>query len=475
VKSALNVLVSAIAACGVGAPAVAHAQAASTTTRVPSSVSSSPFLGSVPAATATPETIRLTFGDAIERALERNLGLLLAEHETERAQGGRWLALSALLPDITGSLRESRQITNLAAFGFPLPAGIPPVVGPFNVFDARISVEQPVLDLRATNQLKAERHTIAAADHSYRSARDLVVLATANAYLQALSASARLQTTQAQLATAEALETLANDLKAGGLVAGIDVLRARLQTSTERQRVTGTRNDAEKAKLQLARVVGLPTGQGFTLVEELPDVPDPDTSLETAVEQAMRTRPDYLAALERVHAAEAVRQAAVSEAMPSVHVHADYGALGLAPSNAERTYTLAGTLEVPIFQAGRRRGQIQQADAALRSRQAEAGDLKANIYYEVRTALLDLSATREQMTVATEARDLAAQQLTQARDRLAAGVANTIEVVQAQEAVSLASEQYIAALYGFNLSKAVLARSVGTAEAAARQYIGGVR
>ena len=69
-------------------------------------------------------------------------------------------------------------------------------------------------------------------------------------------------------------------------------------------------------------------------------------------------------------------------------------------------------------------------------------------------------------------RDLAAQQLTQARDRFAAGVANNIEVIQAQEAVTLANEQYISALYGYNVSKALLARSLGTAEEAVQKYLG---
>ena len=111
----------------------------------------------------------------------------------------------------------------------------------------------------------------------------------------------------------------------------------------------------------------------------------------------------------------------------------------------------------------------------LRTRRAEADNLRSEIDYDVRSAFLDLKATEEQLTVASAARDLADRQLQQARDRLAAGVANTIEVVQAQEAVALASEQYISALYGFNIAKAVLARGMGIAEEAARQYIGGMR
>ena len=149
-------------------------------------------------------------------------------------------------------------------------------------------------------------------------------------------------------------------------------------------------------------------------------------------------------------------QAARGESLPSVHITADFGDLGLTPADSHGTYAVTGAVTVPIFEGGKRKGRLLAADATLRSRRAEAEDMKSAVYYEVRSAFLDLKATEEQLQVATQARELAAQQLTQARDRLAAGVANNLEVVQAQEAVSLASEQYIGALYGFNIAKAVL-------------------
>lgn len=471
-RVALPLLVATLAMSGLVSPVAAQSPASG---GLASPLSTNPFLGGVPTGAVSPEPLRLTVGDAIGRALEHNLGLLLAEDGASRAQAGRVLALSALLPNVNGRVAENRQVVNLAAFGFPLPAGTPTLVGPFNVFDARVSVQQSLLDFRALNDLRAERHAVAAADLSTKSARDVVVLVAANAYLQALAAAARADSAQAQLRTAEALFSQATNLKAGGLVAGIDVLRAELQVSTQRQRATAAANSSDKARLQLGRVIGLPPGQAFTLVEELPNVPAPTMSLEMAIDQALKSRPDYLAAQERVRAAESSRQAAVSESLPSIRVSADYGAIGLTPSTVERTYSVAGAVTVPIFQGGRRRGRLLDTDAVLRSRKAEADNLRSEIDYDVRAAFLDLKATEEQLTVATSARELADRQLTQARDRLAAGVANTIEVVQAQEAVSLASEQYIAALYGFNIAKAVLARGMGIAEEAARQYIGGIR
>jgi outer membrane protein TolC len=433
----------------------------------------SPFLGGVPDRSPVNEPLALSIGEAIRRALDHNLGGIEAEGGLEHARGTKLIAFSDLLPKVDATLSEARRKTNLEAFGFPLGPSFPRVVGPYNVFDARVTVTQSAFDLSAIKDARAEGHNLEAARLSYRSARDVVVLVSANMYLQVLAAAARAESARAQLTTAEALYSQAQDLKQGGLIAGLDVIRAGVRRSTDRQRRTAAENDFEKAKLQLARVIGLPIGQSYTLSDPLPSVPFPEMTLENALERAYRDRPDYLAAQERVRAAEGKRAAAVAEALPSVNVTADYGAIGLTRHSALPTYNIAAGLRVPIFQGGRIRGHVLEADADLRRRRAEADDLRAEVDYDVRSALLDLKATSEELQAANEARQLANQQLEQSRDRFAAGVANNLEVIQAQEAVTLASEQYISSLYGFNVSKALLLESLGTAEEAVQKYLGG--
>jgi outer membrane protein TolC len=445
---------------------------------LPSSLTS--FLGGVPEGTRTDAVVKITVLDAIGRALRHNLGVLLADDALGRAQGTRWRAMSELLPNVNGRVSETRQKINLAAFGFggtggPSFPGIPTVVGPFNVFDARVMLSQSIVDIQKINDLRTESHNVEAARLSYSSARDIVINVTGNYYIAALMAAARADAAKAQQQTAQALYTQAQDLKQGGLIAGIDVLRAEVQLNVERQRVTTTANELEKAKLALARLIGLPLGQEFSLDEQLPEVPVPDMSLEAAADQAFRTRADYQAAVERVHAAESARRAVVGEALPSVKVNTDYGEIGLTVGDALGTYSVSGVLNIPIFQGGRLRGRLLEADAELRRRRAEADDLKASIYYEVKTAFLDLQTTTQQLEVARKARDLSTQQLTQARDRFAAGVASNIEVVQAQEAVALAVQQFITATYGYDLAKGALIRGVGSTEATLKQLLGGPR
>jgi len=444
-------------------------------TRGGSGTTLSPYLRGVPTGTASADTLSLTIIDAIQRALDHNLGTLLAEQRIGEAGGARQRVLSDLLPDVRARLSASRQKVNLAAFGFPLPAGIPPVVGPFNVYDARVFLSQAIFDLHAINSARAETHNLDAARFDYKNARDLVVLVSADSYAQALAASALVDAARAQLQTAEALRQQAQDLKQGGLVAGIDVLRAEVQVDTAQQRLTATQADFDKSKLQLARIIGLPLGQAFTLADPMRSVVYPDITLDAALDRAYQSRSDYQAALARIEAAEANRRAINGEALPSMRVTADYGQIGLTPGSAQGSFNVTGALNVPIFQGGRVRGRLVEADAELKTRHTEADDLRAGIYYEVRAAFLDMQAGQEQLRVATRARVLAGAQLEQARDRFAAGVAGNIEVVQAQEAVALASDQYISAMFTSNLATGNLVRAMGIAEDAARLLLGGPR
>ena len=199
-------------------------------------------------------------------------------------------------------------------------------------------------------------------------------------------------------------------------------------------------------------------------------------TLDQAVQRAYRhARPTIGRRSSASRPPKPSRQSIIGEALPALRVNADFGDIGLSPSDSHSTFSVAGAVQIPIFQGGRTRGRLLEADADLRNRRLEADDLKATIYYEVRMAFLDLQTTSSQLQVATKARDLASQQLTQARDRFAAGVASNIEVVQAQAAVAVANEQYISALYGYDLAKGALIRGLGTDEQTLRQYLGGSR
>jgi outer membrane protein TolC len=429
-------------------------------------------LGGVPAGEASAAPMALTLGDAIARGLRQNLGVLQQEAAVTSAAGSRWQSLSGLLPRVSAQIAQTRQTTSLAAFGIDLP-GLPSKVGPFNVFDSRLYVSQNVWDADAFYSARAGFSALRAERHTLENARHLVVLVVRSLYLQAVAGESRLKAARAQMDTAQVLYNLAVDLRSAGVVAGIDVLRAQVQLETQRQRAIVAGNDFEKEKLQLARAIGLPIGQAFTLADAMPYEPLKAMPIEEALQRAYESREDYRAAQARLDAALAVRKAAVGDLLPSVQFSANYGRIGNRAGSVVGTYSVLTLVRVPVFDASATRGRILEADGLLQARRAELADFRARVDEEVRSALLDLSAADEQLLAAQTAVKLAQQELTQSQDRFAAGVAGNIEVVQAQESVATATENYIAGLYAHNIAKASLARAIGSDEGVAGAVPGG--
>jgi len=433
-----------------------------------------PFLGGVRTGQPTPGVMPLSLGDAIARGLKQNLGLLLGEQGIQAASGSRWAALGGLLPTVNGRLGESRQVINLEAFGIPVPAGLnSPLVGPFNVFDVRLSVSQTVFAYSAIQTARAGAETLTAAKFTYKDARDTVVFTIANLYLQAVMGASQIEAAQAQVKTSEALYTRAVNMKESGVIPAIEVLRAQVQLRAQQQRLIFLQNEFEKQKLVLARATGLPLEQQFDLTDKVPYAALEPMSLDAALALAYQTRSDLKAAQALVRAAEDTKRAAQGERLPSIGVNADIGKIGPSADTSLKTYTLAAGVRVPILQAGSTRARVLQAEASLQQQRAQLEDLRTRIDFEVRSAFLDLKAADDRVKVAQTAVELADQQLTQAQDRFAAGVASNIEVVQAQEAVATASDNYISSLYAHNVAKISLARALGVAEADGGRFLGG--
>jgi outer membrane protein TolC len=432
-----------------------------------------PLRGGVPEGTKTNEVLELSFRDAIDRGLRRNLGLILSMEGVNEASGIRKAARAELFPQLHADVSIVNQKINLEAFGFSGFADVPNIIGPFNVFDARAYVTQTILDFDKLASSRAEENNLEAREQDLRTTRDEVVLTCASLYLRVLAAESRIEATKTQLATAEALLLLASHRKESGLSPGIDVLRAQVQAESQRQRVIVAENDANKLKLVLARTIGLPVGQEFRLTDEMPFSPPPVLSLEDATARAYESRADLKAAEARVRAAEEEERAASGKGLPSIGVAGNFGAIGQTVSGSKATYAVSAGVSVPLFAGGRVRGNVAEAQSKLRQRQALRDDLAAGIYYEVRAAYGDVEAARQRVQVADSALQLARQQLEQARDRFEAGVAGNIDVVQAQESLARAAEDRIVSLLAYNSAKAELARALGTAESQFVTFLGG--
>ena len=431
----------------------------------------SPFLGGTPTGKATPDTLQLTVRDAMDRGLRYNLGLQLSGLSVRSARAARLRSLSEMLPHLGGKASVTEQQINLAAFGFPVPPGTNPIIGPFSVWDAR-GTATDTFDLHLLKNYRAAAEQLQAQRLGEQDARELVVLVIADLYLEGLANQARVKSAQAELATAETVYKQTVDLRNNGVAAGIDVLRSQVDMQSRQQRLVSIENQFSKQKLTVGRAIGLPLGQRFDFADAMPNPVVPQVTLEKALSDAYQNRYDYQQSQKLAHAAEQSRTAARLQRLPGVRFDGDYGTLGQTPSTSHPTYTVALSLRVPVFEGGKIEADVLQAQAALLQRQAELENLRGQIDQEVRSAFLDLDASARQVQVAQSTVQLANQQLQQARDRFAAGVAGSLEIVESEQAVAGANEDLTSSLYAYNLAKAALARATGLAEKSVKEFLG---
>jgi outer membrane protein TolC len=251
------------------------------------------------------------------------------------------------------------------------------------------------------------------------------------------------------------------------------VTRTEVQLHTEEYNLSVARNNFAVAKLTLGRAIGLPLGQAFEIADQLPYADIHPPTVEDALTMAYNSRSDFRSALDSAKSAERTLSAAKGERYPVVAVSGDYGDQGSTFSQSHGIFSFQAGVNVPVYTGGRIKGDITQAEATLRQRKAEAENIRGQIDYDVRTSFLNLNAAREQVDVAHRNVGLANDNVARSKERFAAGVTDSVEVVQSEQSLASANDQYITSLYSHNLAKLALARALGIARGSFSQYLGG--
>ena len=436
-----------------------------------------PYLGSVPSKN-TGTRIELSLKGALERGLRYNLGLIESNQASADVRAGRLRALSALLPQLLAQARQGYDNVSYKEIGLKLPPipglpALPATSGGFGYQDARISITQSLYNAELQNHYRARKSDEQASILSIQDSRDVVVFAVGTAYMQVIASAARVETAKAQVASAGELDRQTANRVKSEVSPEIDSLRAQVERQSAEQRLTNATNQLEKDKLTLARIIGLAIDQEFGVTDPLSYHPLTGITNETATDDALRSRADLRSAEASVQAAAFTLRAQKAQRLPVVSVSADYGGAGANVGNFNHVYTVAGNISVPIYTGGRIHADVQQAQADLARREAEYEDLKGRVAYDVRVAWLDLSASNSSVQVAERNKVLADRALTQSQDRYTNGVTNYLEVVQAQEAVTAASENYIQTLFSYNVAMISFARAIGGGETRLSQLLGG--
>ena len=426
------------------------------------------------ATTLSAEVLPLTLQKAVAvaTATDGNLRLQLVRESIAQAETRRRQALSAFLPNVDGALSAASQTRNLQAFGIQFPKipglSFPSFAGPFTVVDYRASASQSILDLASMQRYRAAKAMITVAELEAANSTNLTVQQVARAYVLALEGEATVDAAAANVGLARALVKLADSQKNAGMGTGIDVTRARVQLANEEQRMLVAQNARERAKLELARAMGIDLAVTLELNDRVNDGSEIPPLLDEALKSAIESRPDLRAQQKREMVAGLTVKSIAAERLPSIGAAGDYGVIGNGSDNMLPTRSIGVSLRVPIFDGGRRAARIAESGVLQRQERLRAADLAKQVQLEVRLSYNNLHSAREQIATAKQGLTLSENELAQAQRRFEAGVANSLELTDAQTRLSRARDNHLAALYQFNLARIDLAAATGTIQEAVR-------
>jgi outer membrane protein TolC len=426
-----------------------------------------PKTGVLPA-TVPGQALRLTLDQAVAVAVKQNTTAQIAILTAVQSEQDKNVALAALLPEADLSVKDQAERVNLVAqFGGKrvLP-GFPQHVGPYQVFSAGPSFGGPVLDLTLWQRYQAARDTANGSKATSLSTREQVILLVVSQYIGTLRAVANVQASQSRVDLAQALYDQAADLQKEGVGTGIDTLRANVELQNEKQRLIEAENDRETSLYGLSKLLNLDPRQPIELADSLSFFDTPEPEVEPTIEAALAQREEWKALEEQIKAAGAEKKASQYSRLPSLRFDGSWAYLGTSSANGIPTYTYAASVNMPLFTGGRIRAEIVRADLEIRKLLQQKDDLRNQIALDVKTALLNLQSARSEVQVANLGVQLSKEEVDQARDRFKAGVANNIEVIQAQDSLARANDNQIAALYRLNQARADLARAIGQMERA---------
>jgi len=415
---------------------------------------------------APTQVLRLTLDQAVGLALKQNPTAQIAVLQAAQSEQDKNISRADLLPQANAKISDEAQKVNLQAqFGGKTPfPGFPKTLGPYQVFSAGPSFGTPVFDLTLWRRYQAARDTVNASKANSLSTREQVILLVVSQYIGTLRAVASVEASQSRVSLAQALYDQAADLQKEGVGTGIDTLRANVELQNEKQRLIEAETDRETSLFGLSRLLNLDPRQAIELADSLSFYDTPQPEVESSMELALAQRQEWKGLESQIKAAENQKKASSDSRLPSVRFDGDFAYVGTSSNTTLPTYTYQASVNLPLFTGGRIHAEMVRADLEIKKLEQQKDDLRNQIALDVKTALLNLQSARNEVQVANLGVQLSKEEVDQARDRFKAGVANNIEVIQAQDSLSRANDNQIVALYRFNQARADLARSIGQME-----------
>jgi outer membrane protein TolC len=404
------------------------------------------------------QTLNLTLRGALAAAVDNNPDVLLYKERIEAARGQVQTQLGAMLPNLSSSVRQTRQTLFLGTYGLS-----PVRTDPFSIFDARVSASQNLVSVSLIQRWRASREMLKVSESESESRKFDTMASVALTYMEGLKAMGMVKMHEANQQVMADLLSLVKQRQRVGVATGLDVARLDAQLASERQQASASQYAVERARLNLLNLLALPYETPVTLTDEFrPDVLSPPV-VQAAVEEALTQRPEVSAQVTRVRATELTYSSITGERLPSLVAQGDYGLIGNRWNNSLDTYNMALLLQIPIFDGGQREGRIAESRSQLRQEALRLQSILNHVKMEVHDAMAGLTAAKDQVGIAQAGMRSASKELELARERYAVITASShFELTNALNAVARARENLVEALFQLNAARVNLARATGS-------------
>ncbi len=399
-----------------------------------------------------PVVLHLTLQDAKTLAVEHQVTVLAAREQAVETAAHAEETASRYRPAVDFKTFQVRQTENLKAMGLNLP-GFPTMIGPFDTFDARVRFTQRVFDLARLRDIDASRYAVDAARlHADATAQQMAGAAALN-YVESLRAQEAVKAAMSNFDLSQSLLMLARDQQSAGLATGVDVVRAQAVHARNTLMLRQARQVASEADTRLHRALGLPMDVPLILVDRLAYSNAPLPPLAPSIDQALHQRPELQALEEVVHQRDTERRATLAENYPAVSVMGDMGSSGVTPThNDYRTYSFGVQMTMPLLEGGAISARQDAAASRMRQAELELRDTRQQVEEDVRLAYIALQTSLDQIATAETTLSLSDRLLDQSRDRFKQGVADNLELVDAQANLAGAQSAHIDALAAYAMA-----------------------
>jgi outer membrane protein len=429
----------------------------------------SPASPQAPAATQTVAgAVRLTRTEAEHLAIKNNpqisVGrlLALAQHQIYRE------TRAAELPNFTGAITAVD-----ANEGSRIGAGALTASRLLEHAGAGFTLSQLLTDFgRTTNLVAASKLTEKAQKANGLATDEDIILATDQAFYNALQAQALLKVAQQTVTTRQSVETQINELAKNKLKSTLDLSFADVNLSQAKLLQLDAQNNVDSTIAALSAVLGFDKQVNYELTEDdtqAPPPPPPD--VDVLISTAMQQRPDLQALTYNQQAAEKFHRAQHDLLLPTV------SALGIAGVTPVRPDCFGGcfpnyfisswygaigvNMNVPIFNGFLFSAQSSEANLRAKAAAESTRDLRDRVARDVRTAWLAANTAFQRVSVAADLAKQADLSLSLAQGRYQLGLGSIVELSQAQLQQTDAAIGYVNAQYQYRLSLSTLNFEIG--------------